>query len=96
MDSKQFIDQLQQQTGFDKKQVTEFVAGINQIIRDRAVLMDIVSIQGFGAFEPRKKRERISVSPSTGKRMLIPPKMTVIFKPSVTIKNRLKDLPGHE
>lgn len=54
--------------------------------------MDSVSIQGFGTFEPRKKLERIAVNPATGKRMLIPPKIVLSFKPGINIKNKLKEL----
>jgi len=49
-----------------------------------------VGIQGFGAFEVRKKEERISVNPVTKQRMLVPPKLTLAFKPSSTLKERIK------
>lgn len=53
--------------------------------------MDSVSIQGFGTFEPRKKLERITVNPATGKRMLIPPRIVLTFKPGAVLKNRIKE-----
>lgn len=96
MDTKQFTEKLHKQVGLDKKTVAQLMGDVVSIIRERAVQMDSIAIQGFGTFESRKKNERISVSPTTGKRMLIPPKITVSFKPSVSIKNSLKELPGHE
>ncbi|MEE1541543.1 MAG: HU family DNA-binding protein, partial [Paludibacteraceae bacterium] len=50
-----------------------------------------VALQGFGLLEVRKKEERISVNPSTKQRMLIPPKLSLAFKPSVTLKDKYKE-----
>ena len=47
-----------------------------------------VNIQGFGQFELKKKAERVMIMPGSGKRMLIPPKLTVNFKPSQQLKDR--------
>jgi DNA-binding protein HU-beta len=55
-----------------------------------------IGFQSFGAFEVRKKEERLSVHPSTQIRTLIPPKLVVNFKQSNILKDKLKDLPHHE
>lgn len=49
-----------------------------------------ISIQGFGSFEVKKKMERISVNPINKKRMLVPPKLVMVFKPSALLKDKLK------
>jgi DNA-binding protein HU-beta len=49
-----------------------------------------ITIQGFGSFEIKKKAERISVHPATQKRMFVPPKLTVIYKPGASLKDKLK------
>ena len=49
-----------------------------------------ISLQGFGTFEVKKKLERISVNPVTQQRMLIPPKLVLAYKPSVTLKENFK------
>lgn len=53
--------------------------------------MDVVSVPGFGSFEPRKRLERISFQPSTGKRLLIPPKIVLGFRPSAVLKQKVKE-----
>ncbi len=45
---------------------------------------------GFGTFEVKKRNERIIVNPSTMKRMLVPPKLTLNFKWSETFRNKVK------
>jgi DNA-binding protein HU-beta len=49
-----------------------------------------ITIQGFGSFEIKKKAERISLNPATKKRMLIPPKLVLTYKPSTILKNKFK------
>ena len=56
-------------------------------IRDRG---NIISIQGFGTFEVKKKAERISVNPTTKQRMLVPPKLVLTYKPSTLLKDKFK------
>lgn len=49
-----------------------------------------IALQGFGTFEVKKKQERISVNPATQQRMLIPPKLVLNYKPSITLKEKFK------
>ena len=51
---------------------------------------NVVAIQGFGTFEVRKKAERISVSPTTKQRMLVPPKLVLTYRPSTLLKEKFK------
>ena len=55
-----------------------------------------INISGLGQFESKKKSERISVNPTNGKRYLIPPKLTPIYKPASSWKSYLKYLDSHE
>jgi len=55
-----------------------------------------VNLSGIGQFEAKKKAERISVNPTNGKRYLIPPKLTPVFKPSSYLKAYLKKLDENE
>jgi DNA-binding protein HU-beta len=49
-----------------------------------------VLIPDFGTFDVRKKMERISVNPTTKQRVLIPPKLALIFKPTSSLKEKIK------
>jgi DNA-binding protein HU-beta len=51
----------------------------------------VVTVNGVGQFEAKKKTERISVNPN-GKKYLIPPKLTPVFKPASSWKAFLKQL----
>ena len=45
---------------------------------------------GFGTFEVKKRNERVIVNPTTMKRMLVPPRLTLNFRWSETLKNKVK------
>ncbi len=94
MEHKQFFTTLQERLGKDKKEVDNLYSGLLQVIKERSLTMDSVSIQGFGVFEPRKKLERVQLNPATGKRMLIPPRIVLTFKPGAVLKNRIKENPA--
>ena len=71
----------------DKEKLLEaFIA----TVKNRCGELDSVAIPGFGTFEAKKRLERVSINPATGKRMLIPPKVTLSFKPSALLKNKLR------
>lgn len=48
-----------------------------------------IVVAGLGNFEIKKKSERIMVNPSTGKKMLVPPRLTLVFKMSPSYKNKI-------
>jgi DNA-binding protein HU-beta/integration host factor subunit alpha len=52
--------------------------------------MDTVVVPSFGAFEPKKRNERVMIHPSTGRRMLVPPRIVLTFKISQVLKAKLK------
>lgn len=52
----------------------------------------IVSLPNLGTFEVKKRNERISVNPASGKRVLIPPKLILKFKVANSLKEKIKAL----
>lgn len=90
MDTKQFIRQLSERTGRSAQEVETLIDGLSEIIKDRCSNMDSIAIPGFGTFEPRKRVERVNVHPTTGKKILIPPKISLSFKMSAVLKNKLR------
>ena len=91
MDYKTFIDTLSKRVNADRTETAEMVASLTQVITDCALAGDIVAFPGFGNFEPKKRNERVSVYPSSGKRMLLPPKITLAFRPSSLLKQKVRN-----
>lgn len=91
MDNRTFIDLLAVRTGMDKEKLSTLTAHLGSVISEAMVQEDSIMVPAFGTFEPKKKAERIVVHPLTGKKILVPPKLSVNFRPSSGMKQRLKD-----
>lgn len=91
MDYKTLIEILSKRLNAGKEETAEMVASMSQVFTDCALEGDVISFPGFGNFEPRKRNERVTVHPSSGKRMLIPPKITLSFKPSSLLKQKVRN-----
>lgn len=90
MNNKEFISELSKRTNYNSKDTTMFVSTIlDEMIQELQTGKTVV-IQSFGTFEVKKKLERISVNPTTQQRMLIPPKLVLTYKPSVSLKEKFK------
>ena len=91
MNNKQFIAEVARRMGYSAQDTQKMVyqvvdAMVESFQEDNAVL-----VPNFGIFEAKKKMERIIVNPTTGQRMLVPPKLTLNFKISPTWKDKLKN-----
>lgn len=90
MDNKRLIEKVARKLGRDKKDVDKLLEAFVQIVTSRCSELDSIAVPGFGTFEPRKRNERVVTNPANGKRTLIPPKITLHFKVSNVLKNKLK------
>lgn len=89
MNNKEFIHSLTHATSLKKDVVEQCTQQLADIITTHLCDGDTISVQGFGTFEVRKKNERVSVHPKTQQRVLIPPKLTLNFKHSNTLKDKM-------
>jgi DNA-binding protein HU-beta len=91
MNNKEFTQELSKRTGCSIEETQDLIEGLIDVMsKGFQEGMSSVTIQSFGAFEVKKKMERISVNPSTQKRMLIPPKLVLNFRPSNKLKETVK------
>lgn len=90
MNNKEFIAELSERTGYSMKDTQRLVNNIVNAMGDAFQEDNSVLVPNFGIFEAKKKLERVIVNPSTGQRMLVPPKLVLNFKPNQTWKDKLK------
>ena len=91
MNNKEFIAELAERTGYSTKDAQRMVNFLVDAMGDAFQEGDSVLVPNFGLFETKKKMERIMVNPSTGQRMLVPPKLVLTFKPNISWKERVKN-----
>jgi len=90
MNNKEFIAELSRRMGYRSDRTSKLLTNVLNSMGDSFMEGDIVQVPNFGTFEVRKKMERVMVSPTTGQRMLVPPKMVLGFKPNSTWKEKVK------
>lgn len=89
MNNKEFITELAKRMNYSAKETTQMANLLIREISEQLENENYISISGLGTFEVRKKLERVLVNPSTKQRMLIPPKMSVNFKVSPVLKEKI-------
>jgi nucleoid DNA-binding protein len=90
MNNKEFIAALSRKSGYRIEDTQNMVRTIVYNIVDRLTEGDSVNIGGLGSFDVKKRMERIITNPSTGHKMLVPPKLVVNFKPVSSLKEKVK------
>lgn len=90
MNNKEFIAELADRMGYTLKDTSSLTSSLLKEMTHQLEEANMVTIQGFGSFEVKKKTERISVSPVTKQRMLVPPKLVLGYKPASTLKDKFK------
>lgn len=88
MNNKDFIAELSKKTNQTVGATTKMVDDTLRILEEHFIQGEPVNISSFGTLEVKKKMERISVNPTTGKRYLIPPKLVLSFKQSNILKEK--------
>ena len=90
MDNKDFISELSPRLNYSNKETTRLVSSVLSVMTQELQDGKTITIQGFGTFEVKKKLERVSFNPVTQQRLLIPPKLVLTYKPSISLKEKFK------
>jgi len=90
MNNKEFTSELSDRLGYSMKDTTDLISSLLSEMTLELQEGKLITVQGFGTFEVRKKAERISINPTTKQRMLVPPKLVLSFRPSNVMKDKFK------
>lgn len=91
MNNKDFINELSARTGYSAAETQRMVKTVIDSAAERLQKGDVLAVPNFGAFEVKKKMERIMVNPATQQRMLVPPKLVLGFKAVPRLKDMIKE-----
>jgi len=83
------IEAIAEQNGFTKRQSSETVETILELIKSTLASGEDVLISGFGKFCVNEKRERRGRNPATGDDMILGPRRVVTFKCSGKLRDRI-------
>ena len=90
MNNKDFIAALAKNVDLSKDQTQKLVNMVVDAMVETFESGENLTVANFGTFETKKRMERIIVNPSSGQRMLVPPKIVLNFKPSAQVRENIK------
>jgi len=90
MKKAEFIAQVASKSGLSKKDTETVIDKALETISNALVKRDSVSFLGFGSFTATKKEAREITIPGTTKKVKVPAKYSVRFKPGKLLKEAVK------
>ena len=90
MNNKEFTSELAERLGYTIKDTSELINSLLASMTQELEEGNMIAVQGFGSFEVKKKAERISINPASKQRMLVPPKLVLSYRHSITLKDKFK------
>lgn len=89
MTKAELIAQVYERVGFSKKDSSELVELIFEMIKASLTNGEKIKISGFGNFVVRQKRSRMGRNPQTGESIEISARKVLVFHPSQVLKAQL-------
>lgn len=90
MNNKEFVAELAQRSGYSQEDTQKLMRTVVDAMGQTFEEGGTVFFAGFGTFEVKKRLERTVISPATGQKMLVPPKLVLNFRPVASVKEKLK------
>ncbi|UCF31322.1 MAG: integration host factor subunit alpha [bacterium] len=87
MTKADIVEKVHNRTGFSKKESSEAVESILDILKENLEQGNKVKLSGFGNFVIRQKDVRKGRNPKTGEEMEISARRVLTFKPSQKLKD---------
>jgi integration host factor subunit alpha len=89
MTKADIVECIYEKVGFSKKEATDVVESIFEIIKEHLERGEKVKISGFGNFVINAKRPRKGRNPQTGEEIVISGRRVLSFKPSPVLKKSI-------
>ncbi len=90
MNNKELISELSQRTGYSQQATRKMVITLLDDLLTTVATEGVVQVPNFGTFEVKKRLERVIINPSNGKKLLVPPKLVMNFRPAAAMKERIQ------
>ncbi len=91
MNHSELLRTLSKRLNLHSDDVSNKLSATVNILSMQLIKGNVLTIPQLGTFEVKKRNERISVHPATGKRFLVPPKSVVGFKPVSSLKDKIQE-----
>jgi integration host factor subunit alpha len=92
MTKADLIEKISLMTAFTKKESSEIVERVFDVVKSTLEAGENIKIAGFGNFEVKEKAARRGRNPQTGEVIEITPRRVLTFKPSQILKKSLNEI----
>jgi len=93
MTKADLVERIYEKVGFSKKEATEVVEAIFEVMKRRLEQGEKVKVSGFGNFVVNDKRPRKGRNPQTGEEIIISGRRVLTFKASQVLKKVMNGTP---
>ena len=90
---KELVTLIAEQTGETKVTVSKVLDAFTEVVELQLINDMAVTLQGFGTFEVRQRKERAGVKPGTTERITVPARDYPAFKAGKTLKEAIAGTP---
>jgi len=90
VNNKELITELAQRTNQTQQATQKMVLAVMEQLLTQVEENETFQVPLFGTFEVKKRLERVLINPNNGKKMLVPPKLVLGFKPVTNLKERMQ------
>ena len=94
MTKADIVERIYEKVGFSKKEATEIVESIFEVVKRRLEQVEKVKVSVFGNFVVNEKRPRKGRNPQTGEEIIITGRRVLTFKASQVLKKTMNDGAG--
>ena len=91
MNKADLIEKISLMTAFTKKESSEIVERVFDVVRSTLEAGENIKIAGFGNFEVKEKAARRGRNPKTGETLEITSRKVLTFKPSQVLKKSINE-----
>ncbi len=89
MDRTSLLNAIAANSGLEVNTADRILSALRDTISEKCLEGDVITLPQFGSFETRKRMERVAIHPATGKHILVPPKISLVFRPSSMLKQKV-------
>jgi integration host factor subunit alpha len=91
MTKADIVERIYDKVGYSKKEATEIVESIFEVVKRRLEKGEKVKVSGFGNFVVNEKRPRKGRNPQTGEEIVITGRRVLTFKASQILKKTMNE-----
>ena len=89
MKKGEFIEYVTDKTGHSAQKTSEFYDAFWKSVEEQLKKGNEICLTGIGTFKMKKRSARKGINPQTQKKINIPARSVIVFKPSKTFTDRL-------